>query len=150
MYFVFPTERELNTKCVVEMEKNQTILNPSGSNLGKGDSRSVCLPVCVIITVLLHGARECKGECETHIAVIDSLVPSASLCYTSGHWWKSCELSSPEFHWCVRITLQRNGCQLSLDLHSGKHNIAETPGDWGEEEGETGRGRVRETGSERQ
>uniref|UniRef100_A0A8C5BDL8 Kinesin motor domain-containing protein n=1 Tax=Gadus morhua TaxID=8049 RepID=A0A8C5BDL8_GADMO len=41
MYFVFPTERELNTKCVVEMEKNQTILNPSGSNLGKGDSRSV-------------------------------------------------------------------------------------------------------------
>ncbi|CAL8381699.1 unnamed protein product [Arctogadus glacialis] len=80
-------ERELNTKCVVEMEKNQTILNPSGSNLGKGDSR---------------------------------------------------------------ITLQRNGCQLSLGLHSGKHNIAETPGDWGEEEGETGRGRVRETGSERQ
>uniref|UniRef100_A0A8C5AK29 Kinesin motor domain-containing protein n=1 Tax=Gadus morhua TaxID=8049 RepID=A0A8C5AK29_GADMO len=34
-------KRELNTKCVVEMEKNQTILNPSGSNLGKGDSRSV-------------------------------------------------------------------------------------------------------------
>ncbi|XP_059927516.1 kinesin-like protein KIF13B isoform X3 [Gadus macrocephalus] len=33
-------ERELNTKCVVEMEKNQTILNPSGSNLGKGDSRN--------------------------------------------------------------------------------------------------------------
>ncbi|XP_008281655.1 kinesin-like protein KIF13B isoform X1 [Stegastes partitus] len=33
-------EKELNTKCVVEMVKNQTILHPSGANLGKGDSRS--------------------------------------------------------------------------------------------------------------
>ncbi|XP_027136956.1 kinesin-like protein KIF13B isoform X3 [Larimichthys crocea] len=33
-------EKELNTKCVVEMVKNQTILHPSGGNLGKGDSRS--------------------------------------------------------------------------------------------------------------
>ncbi|XP_024911473.1 kinesin-like protein KIF13B isoform X3 [Cynoglossus semilaevis] len=33
-------EKELNTKCVVEMVKNQTILNPAGTNLGKGDSRS--------------------------------------------------------------------------------------------------------------
>ncbi|KAM7423660.1 hypothetical protein PAMA_000154 [Pampus argenteus] len=31
-------EKELNTKCVVEMVKNQTILNPAGTNLGKGDS----------------------------------------------------------------------------------------------------------------
>uniref|UniRef100_A0A668AUQ5 Kinesin family member 13B n=1 Tax=Myripristis murdjan TaxID=586833 RepID=A0A668AUQ5_9TELE len=34
-------EKELNTKCVVEMEKNQTILHPAGANLGKGDSRYV-------------------------------------------------------------------------------------------------------------
>ncbi|KAM9765007.1 kinesin-like protein KIF13B isoform 2-T2 [Menidia menidia] len=33
-------EKELNTKCVVEMAKNQTILHPAGGNLGKGDSRS--------------------------------------------------------------------------------------------------------------
>ncbi|XP_035814159.2 kinesin-like protein KIF13B isoform X6 [Amphiprion ocellaris] len=33
-------EKELNTKCVVEMVKNQTILHPAGANLGKGDSRS--------------------------------------------------------------------------------------------------------------
>ncbi|XP_029354964.1 kinesin-like protein KIF13B isoform X2 [Echeneis naucrates] len=33
-------EKELNTKCVVEMAKNQTILHPAGTNLGKADSRS--------------------------------------------------------------------------------------------------------------
>ncbi|XP_028256905.1 kinesin-like protein KIF13B isoform X2 [Parambassis ranga] len=33
-------EKELNTKCVVEMLKNQTILHPAGGNLGKGDSRN--------------------------------------------------------------------------------------------------------------
>ncbi|XP_047436285.1 kinesin-like protein KIF13B isoform X2 [Mugil cephalus] len=33
-------EKELNTKCVVEMMKNQTILHPGGANLGKADSRS--------------------------------------------------------------------------------------------------------------
>ncbi|XP_030018622.1 kinesin-like protein KIF13B isoform X6 [Sphaeramia orbicularis] len=33
-------EKELNTKCVVEMMKNQTILHPAGTNLAKGDSRS--------------------------------------------------------------------------------------------------------------
>ncbi|KAM6943532.1 kinesin-like protein KIF13B [Xenentodon cancila] len=33
-------EKELNTKCVVEMVKNQTILHPAGTNLGKGDSRN--------------------------------------------------------------------------------------------------------------
>ncbi|XP_068432931.1 kinesin-like protein KIF13B isoform X2 [Clinocottus analis] len=33
-------ERDLNTKCIVEMEKNQTILHPGGANLGKGDSRN--------------------------------------------------------------------------------------------------------------
>ncbi|XP_067351149.1 kinesin-like protein KIF13B isoform X1 [Channa argus] len=33
-------EKELNTKCVVEMLKNQTILHPAGTNLGKADSRS--------------------------------------------------------------------------------------------------------------
>ncbi|KAK9543054.1 hypothetical protein VZT92_000866 [Zoarces viviparus] len=32
-------EKDLNTKCIVEMEKNQTILHPGGANLGKGDSR---------------------------------------------------------------------------------------------------------------
>lgn len=35
------TEKELNTKCVVEMVKNQTILHPATVNLGKGDSRYV-------------------------------------------------------------------------------------------------------------
>ncbi|XP_054626515.1 kinesin-like protein KIF13B isoform X5 [Dunckerocampus dactyliophorus] len=33
-------EKELNTKCVVEMVKNQTVLHPAGANLGKGDSRN--------------------------------------------------------------------------------------------------------------
>ncbi|KAF0043543.1 hypothetical protein F2P81_004880 [Scophthalmus maximus] len=31
-------EKELNTKCVVEMVKNQTILHPGGANLGKADT----------------------------------------------------------------------------------------------------------------
>uniref|UniRef100_H3D2X5 Kinesin family member 13Ba n=1 Tax=Tetraodon nigroviridis TaxID=99883 RepID=H3D2X5_TETNG len=31
-------EKELNTKCVVEMVKNQTVLHPASMNLGKGDS----------------------------------------------------------------------------------------------------------------
>ncbi|MED6233480.1 hypothetical protein ATANTOWER_012369 [Ataeniobius toweri] len=34
-------EKELNTKCVVEMSKNQTILHPAGANLGKADSRKI-------------------------------------------------------------------------------------------------------------
>ncbi|XP_034427432.1 kinesin-like protein KIF13B isoform X2 [Hippoglossus hippoglossus] len=33
-------EKELNTKCVVEMVKNQTILHPGGTNLGKADPRN--------------------------------------------------------------------------------------------------------------
>ncbi|KAK2883835.1 hypothetical protein Q8A67_017472 [Cirrhinus molitorella] len=33
-------ERDLKTKCVVDMEGNQTILHPAGGNLGKGDSRN--------------------------------------------------------------------------------------------------------------
>ncbi|XP_016362397.1 kinesin-like protein KIF13B [Sinocyclocheilus anshuiensis] len=33
-------ERDLKTKCVVDMEGNQTILYPANGNLGKGDSRS--------------------------------------------------------------------------------------------------------------
>ncbi|XP_017551180.1 kinesin-like protein KIF13B isoform X3 [Pygocentrus nattereri] len=33
-------EKDLKTKCVVEMEGNQTVLLPAGSNLGKGDSRN--------------------------------------------------------------------------------------------------------------
>ncbi|XP_056240078.1 kinesin-like protein KIF13B isoform X2 [Seriola aureovittata] len=33
-------EKELNTKCVVEMVKNQTILHPAGANLGKADTRN--------------------------------------------------------------------------------------------------------------
>ncbi|XP_066531682.1 kinesin-like protein KIF13B isoform X2 [Hoplias malabaricus] len=33
-------EKELNTKCVIEMEGNQTILHPASGNLGKTDSRS--------------------------------------------------------------------------------------------------------------
>uniref|UniRef100_A0A674AB85 Kinesin family member 13B n=1 Tax=Salmo trutta TaxID=8032 RepID=A0A674AB85_SALTR len=32
-------EKDLNTKCIVDMEGNQTILHPGGGNLGKGDSR---------------------------------------------------------------------------------------------------------------
>ncbi|KAL7862419.1 hypothetical protein SRHO_G00138600 [Serrasalmus rhombeus] len=31
-------EKELNTKCVVEMEGNQTFLHPASGNLGKADS----------------------------------------------------------------------------------------------------------------
>ncbi|XP_012692279.2 kinesin-like protein KIF13B isoform X2 [Clupea harengus] len=33
-------EKDLNTKCVVEMEGNQTVLNPANMNLGKTDSRA--------------------------------------------------------------------------------------------------------------
>ncbi|XP_073708897.1 kinesin-like protein KIF13B [Garra rufa] len=33
-------ERDLKTKCVVDMEGNQTILHPASGNLGKGDSRN--------------------------------------------------------------------------------------------------------------
>lgn len=33
------TEKDLKTKCVVEMEGNQTILNPAMGNMGKGDTR---------------------------------------------------------------------------------------------------------------
>ncbi|KAJ8271049.1 hypothetical protein GJAV_G00122190 [Gymnothorax javanicus] len=33
-------EKDLNTKCVVEMEGNQTVLHPASSGLGKGDTRS--------------------------------------------------------------------------------------------------------------
>ncbi|XP_056269627.1 kinesin-like protein KIF13B isoform X3 [Pseudoliparis swirei] len=36
----FRKKRDLNTKCIVEMENNQTILHPGGATLGKGDSRS--------------------------------------------------------------------------------------------------------------
>ncbi len=32
-------ERDLKTKCVVDMEGNQTVLYPANGNLGKGDSR---------------------------------------------------------------------------------------------------------------
>uniref|UniRef100_A0A8C8H2I6 Kinesin family member 13Ba n=1 Tax=Oncorhynchus tshawytscha TaxID=74940 RepID=A0A8C8H2I6_ONCTS len=32
-------KKDLNTKCIVDMEGNQTILHPGGGNLGKGDSR---------------------------------------------------------------------------------------------------------------
>ncbi|CDQ76779.1 unnamed protein product [Oncorhynchus mykiss] len=39
-------EKDLNTKCIVDMEGNQTILHPGGGNLGKGDSRCVCVCVC--------------------------------------------------------------------------------------------------------
>ncbi|GCB60839.1 hypothetical protein scyTo_0009239, partial [Scyliorhinus torazame] len=41
-------EIDLNTKCVIDVEGNQTILNPANANLGKGDaskeniSRSCC------------------------------------------------------------------------------------------------------------
>ncbi|XP_035278746.1 kinesin-like protein KIF13B isoform X3 [Anguilla anguilla] len=33
-------EKDLNTKCVVEMEGNQTVLHSASGNLGKGDARS--------------------------------------------------------------------------------------------------------------
>ncbi|KAK5915854.1 hypothetical protein CesoFtcFv8_001409 [Champsocephalus esox] len=33
-------EKELNTKCIVDMGNNQTILHPGGANLGKADSRN--------------------------------------------------------------------------------------------------------------
>uniref|UniRef100_A0A672SBG6 Kinesin-like protein KIF13B n=1 Tax=Sinocyclocheilus grahami TaxID=75366 RepID=A0A672SBG6_SINGR len=35
-------ERDLKTKCVVDMEGNQTVLYPANGNLGKGDSRAFC------------------------------------------------------------------------------------------------------------
>ncbi|MFT7812984.1 kinesin-like protein KIF13B isoform X2 [Arapaima gigas] len=34
-------EKDLNTKCVVEMEGNQTFLQPAGGNLSKGDNRTL-------------------------------------------------------------------------------------------------------------
>lgn len=33
------TEKDLKTKCVIEMEGNQTILHPACGNMGKGDTR---------------------------------------------------------------------------------------------------------------
>ncbi|KAK3538099.1 hypothetical protein QTP70_029790 [Hemibagrus guttatus] len=33
-------EKDLNTKCVIDMEGNQTFLNPASGNLGKADSRT--------------------------------------------------------------------------------------------------------------
>uniref|UniRef100_A0A3Q2NNU9 Uncharacterized protein n=1 Tax=Fundulus heteroclitus TaxID=8078 RepID=A0A3Q2NNU9_FUNHE len=49
-------EKELNTKCVVEMAKNQTILNPAGANLGKADSR--CLWKTISCTRLYLGVSK--------------------------------------------------------------------------------------------
>lgn len=46
------TEKDLNTKCVVEMVKNQTILHPAAVNLGKGDSRSVDYIILLWIQLL--------------------------------------------------------------------------------------------------
>ncbi|KAI5610859.1 kinesin-like protein KIF13B isoform X4 [Silurus asotus] len=41
-------EKDLNTKCVIEMEGNQTFLHPASGNLGKADSSSESeLTVCV-------------------------------------------------------------------------------------------------------
>uniref|UniRef100_A0A669D7W5 Kinesin family member 13B n=1 Tax=Oreochromis niloticus TaxID=8128 RepID=A0A669D7W5_ORENI len=45
--------KELNTKCVVEMVKNQTILHPAGGNLGKGDS-SITSFVGAVLSVCLQ------------------------------------------------------------------------------------------------
>uniref|UniRef100_A0A8C3AN19 Kinesin family member 13B n=1 Tax=Cyclopterus lumpus TaxID=8103 RepID=A0A8C3AN19_CYCLU len=41
-------EKDLKTKCVVEMEGNQTVLNPAITNISKGDPRS-CFDVCVCV-----------------------------------------------------------------------------------------------------
>lgn len=35
----FDTEKELKSKCVVEMEGNQTVLHPANNNMNKGDPR---------------------------------------------------------------------------------------------------------------
>ncbi|KAG6922797.1 kinesin family member 13A [Chelydra serpentina] len=32
-------ELELNTKCIVEMQENQTVLHPPPSNIKQGDNR---------------------------------------------------------------------------------------------------------------
>uniref|UniRef100_A0A8C3AL34 Kinesin family member 13B n=1 Tax=Cyclopterus lumpus TaxID=8103 RepID=A0A8C3AL34_CYCLU len=40
-------EKDLKTKCVVEMEGNQTVLNPAITNISKGDPR--CFDVCVCV-----------------------------------------------------------------------------------------------------
>uniref|UniRef100_A0A8C3AK19 Kinesin family member 13B n=1 Tax=Cyclopterus lumpus TaxID=8103 RepID=A0A8C3AK19_CYCLU len=43
----FNPEKDLKTKCVVEMEGNQTVLNPAITNISKGDPR--CFDVCVCV-----------------------------------------------------------------------------------------------------
>lgn len=48
------TEKDLNTKCVVEMVKNQTILHPASVNLGKGDSRYSFHAVYSVICKNIH------------------------------------------------------------------------------------------------
>lgn len=37
--FCFNPEKELKTKCVVEMEGNQTVLHPAITSMNKGDPR---------------------------------------------------------------------------------------------------------------
>lgn len=37
--FYFNLEKDLKTKCVVEMEGNQTVLHPAITNMNKGDPR---------------------------------------------------------------------------------------------------------------
>ncbi|GAA6088057.1 kinesin-like protein KIF13B isoform X2 [Tachysurus ichikawai] len=41
-------EKDLNTKCVIEMEGNQTFLHPTSGNLGKADSRATSGNTCDI------------------------------------------------------------------------------------------------------
>lgn len=59
------TEKDLKTKCVVEMEGNQTILNPSMGSMGKGDTRyalecccwTVYVDLCVTTTTFGSGTQ---------------------------------------------------------------------------------------------
>ncbi|KAJ0056298.1 hypothetical protein NL108_004575 [Boleophthalmus pectinirostris] len=57
-------EKELNTKCVVEMMKNQTILHPAGTNLSK-DSR-LYIPLSGLFDVSAH----------FHPILLSSVLPS--------------------------------------------------------------------------
>lgn len=70
--FVCSTEKELNTKCVVEMVKNQTVLHPASMNLGKGDSRYA-------FTLLFIYSHKHIATAETPCLIIESLLHAYKL-----------------------------------------------------------------------
>uniref|UniRef100_A0A3P8Y577 Kinesin family member 13Ba n=1 Tax=Esox lucius TaxID=8010 RepID=A0A3P8Y577_ESOLU len=61
-------EKDLNTKCIVDMEGNQTTLQPSGGNLGRGDSSVYVSPGQDVVfhclgESLLHNAFQGYNAC---------------------------------------------------------------------------------------